>query len=203
VSPFEAHLRLGGVWLPSDAEGAARIGGVSQPFGPPAGGTVDEWFTFPTPPNPDWSDANTNVGIRFAVTISGEWIGNRVWRPPTLTAGQQVFGVDDDTGVTIIAPTAIPDATPGGDWVEQLFSAPLTINPGTNYIAGYHTSRYGFTRVIEGWTIPHRDVLGRGAVCVRRRRRQLPLDRIAEFPLQRVAGRTLPGMTNVRGDHGL
>lgn len=155
MSPFEAHLRIGGVWALSDAEGAARIGGVSQPFGPPAGGTVDEWFTFPTPANPDWSDANTNVGIRFAVTIAGEWIGNRVWRPPTLTAGQQVFGVNDDTGATIIAPTAIPDATPGGDWVEQLFSAPLTINPGTNYIAGYHTSRYGFTRVSEGWTIPH------------------------------------------------
>lgn len=155
MSPFEAHLRIGGAWVLSDAEGAARIGGVSQPFGPPAGGTVDEWFTFPTPVNPDWPDDNTNVGIRFGVSIAGEWIGNRVWRPVTLSAGQQVFGVNDDTGATIAAPTAIPDATPGGAWVEQLFSASVAVAPGVNYIAGYHTNRYGFTRVTEGWTIPH------------------------------------------------
>jgi hypothetical protein len=155
VTPFEALLRRGGAWLPSDAEGAVRLDGVSQPFGPPGGGgTVDEWFVWADPVTPDWSDDNTNVGTRFATAIPGSWIGNRVWRPATFSAGNSVFGWNEDGDALIGADTPLPDAGPLGAYVIQEFAAPAAIVPGVNYIAGYHTSRYGFTRVTEGATVP-------------------------------------------------
>jgi hypothetical protein len=153
VTPFEALVRRGGAWLPSDAEGAVRLDGASQPFGPPAGGgTVDEWFVWADPVNADWPDDGSNVGTRFAVSIGGEWIGNRVWRAATPVDPQTVYGINDDTGA-LVAPEATV-AGPYGAYVTTLFAAPVAISPGVNYIAGFKTNRYGFTRVTEGATVP-------------------------------------------------
>jgi hypothetical protein len=116
--------------------------------------TVNEFFTFPTPVNPDWADSNTNVACRFATTAPGDFIGVRYWRPPTYSPNGTVFGVNEDTGAVIANPVA--EAVDGirGAFVELLFAAPAPIVPGVNYLAAYHTSRYGFTRVTEGATIP-------------------------------------------------
>lgn len=138
----------GSTWVDLSISGAADLAGDRFEFGPPGGGgTVDEFFTFPTPEEPDWPDDPVNVGTRFAVTESGEWVGNRVWRPITVDVppgGESVFGHNDNTGVQIAAPTAIVTSD-RGMFVDQLFSASTTVDPGVDYVAGYYCRRYGFT----------------------------------------------------------
>lgn len=138
----------GGSWIDTALSGAVDFGGDRLEFGPPVGpGTVDEHFTFPTPGTPDWADDPVNVGLRFAVTESGSWIGNRIWRPTTANTppgGESVFGYNDNTGVQIAAPTAIATAT-RGTFIDQLFDVPASVDPGVDYTAGYYCRQYGFT----------------------------------------------------------
>lgn len=147
--------RSGGGWAVSGLSGAVTFGGDRIPFGPPTGGgTITEFFTFPTPVNPDWSDSNTNVAVRFAVEENGDFMGVRYWRPATPFVGGTVFGFNDDT-LAVIAPPVAEDAGQSlGAWNEVLFTTPVAIVPGVNYLACYHTNRYGFTRVSEGATVP-------------------------------------------------
>lgn len=149
-----AMVRQGGAWVQSSATGRVRLGGVDIPFLPPGGGTSDEWFTFPTPVNPDWPDSNTNVAVRFGVTTAGDFMGLRYWRPATYSAGGTVFGMNHDTLTVIASPVAEPVGGTLGAFVDLLFTTPVAITPGVNYLACYHTSRYGFTRVSEGATVP-------------------------------------------------
>lgn len=147
-----ARIYRGGAWADSSRTARVYRSGAWVEYAP-GSSTVDENFTFANPVTADWADNNTNVGVRFRVTTNGSWIGNRFWRVATAQTGESVFGVNDTAGVVIAPATAIGSATVGG-YVTQLFSAPVAITPGVSYIAGYHTNRYGFTRVTDGATVP-------------------------------------------------
>lgn len=144
---------FGGTWVDTDLSGAVDFGGGRLSYGPPAGGPITEFFTFPTPVNPDWPDSTVNVAVRFQVTEASDFMGVRYWRAPTFAAGGTVFGVNDDTLAVIASPVAEPAGTLGV-WTDLLFVTPVAIVPGVNYLACYHTTRYGFTRVSEGATVP-------------------------------------------------
>jgi hypothetical protein len=143
-----AKWHNGSGWTDLAISGAVDYAGERITYGPPTGGgTVDEFFTFATPGQPDWPDDPVNVGVRFAVLEAGEWIGNRVWRPITVDippGGESVFGHNDNTGVRIAEPTPIA-TTDRGMFVDQLFSASTPVVPGVDYVAGYYCRRYGFT----------------------------------------------------------
>lgn len=147
-----AKIRVGGAWVDSDLEGDIRVGGLWVPFGPAAGFT-DESFTFPTPGAPDWSDSPVNMGCKFTVSTAGSWIGNKVWLSTTAVATEYVFGHNFDNGTQVATPVAISGAT-RGTFHTQLFGTPVSIISGVNYIAGFYSSRYGYTTPAQGATVP-------------------------------------------------
>lgn len=153
------YLRVGGAWVQSGLTGKVRPAGVDIPFSPPSAG-VDEWLLYPDPlSNNDWFDLDANVGVKFAVTEAASWVGVRFWRSPTPTTDYVFGGVEGDT--TPITPnTAIASAVQGA-FVSQLFAAPVAVIPGTNYIAAYHCSRYGFSRYTDGAVAPFASVSSR------------------------------------------
>lgn len=147
-------VRQGGAWVQADVAGRARLGGVDIPWDRPTSGTVDESFSWGTPLSSlDWADTGANVGTRFATSITGSWIGVKVWRPETLVDGQAVYGCNHDTGVPLTPSTPLAAGGNGG-YVSTMFAEPVTINPGINYIATFATNRYGFSRVSDGATLP-------------------------------------------------
>lgn len=150
------RYRSGSGWADSALSGAVPFNGERIAFGPPTGGgTIDEFLAFPNPlTSADWSDDNTNVAVRFGVTIPGQFVGVRFWRPATdQGAIERVYGCNHDANLVIAAPTVVAGGIRGA-YVEQLFDTPADILPGVNYFAAYHTNRYGFSRVVDGATPP-------------------------------------------------
>lgn len=148
-----AYVRRGGAWVPMGKSGKARLGGVDIPF-TGGGAPVDEFFIWPSIlSSQDWADSNTNVGVKFGTTAPGSWIGNRVWVPLTPSPDLSVWGANDDLH-TLVAPATTMTGVTQGAYNTQLFSSPVAIVPGVNYMAMFHTSQYGFSRVVDGAVTP-------------------------------------------------
>lgn len=145
----------GSAWVDLSISGAVDFGG-RLPFGPPGGGTVDEFLPFPSPlSQSNWADVGANVGTRFAISEAGSWIGIRVWRSEFVQnpGVEYVFAGNSNTNALLS-----PDTPVAGEvrdaFVIQEFAAPIAITPGVDYIACYHTDRYGFSRVVDGAVPP-------------------------------------------------
>lgn len=147
--PYTAMVKRNGSWVQSSAQGTAYLNGNPITFAPPSAGTVDEWLQFADPPvsTRDWSDAGANVGTRFALSISGSWVGIRIWRPPTIQdeGVEYVFGANQGNGALLTPNTPVVSATRGA-FVDVMFAAAVPATPGVDYIAAYSTNIYGFSR---------------------------------------------------------
>lgn len=148
------RYRSGGSWADSALSGAVDFGGERIAFGPPTGGgTIDEYLDFPPPlSQSDWADQDANVGCAFAISIPGEWIGIRYWRPVTPSDTEYVFG-GQKTGALLTPNTPIASGVRGA-YVTQEFAAPVAITPGVDYVAAVRSNRYGFSRVTDGAVPP-------------------------------------------------
>ena len=148
---MRARISDGAAWVDTDLTGFVQYGGERVEFGPPAGGTVDEFFNFPTPANPDWADDPVNVGCVWATLTAGDWIGNRMWVAPSAGTVRTAAYNWDTQGVLI------PSEVIGGgvgQYVSHLFASAVSVLPGVSYMAAMHTTRYGFTRPSEGAVTP-------------------------------------------------
>lgn len=153
----------GSAWVDLSISGAADLAGDRFEFGPPSGGTVDEFLAYPSPlSQSNWDDPGANVGCRFALSVPGSWIGVRYWRPSNAQADgvEYVFGADQG-GNTLLTPNTPVVGTTRGAFVIQEFAAPVAVTPGVDYIACYHTNRYGFSRYSDGAANPFSSASGR------------------------------------------
>lgn len=151
-----AKFHDGSGWTDLPISGAVDFGGDRLPFGPPGGGTIDEFLPFPTPlSHLNWPDAGANVGTRFAVEEAGSWIGVRLWRTEFVQnpGDEYVFAGNSNTNALLSPNTPLVGETRAA-FVIQEFAAPIAVVPGVDYIACYHTNRYGFSRVIDGAVPP-------------------------------------------------
>ena len=146
MSPL-LKARVSGAWVDTEAMGAVRVGGVTVPFGPSGGPTLED-VTWPDPPastNLDDGDAYT-MGIRFSLTAAKPIYGI-TWRVPdsvtTPAGGNHVatlWAVSDESLLATINFTPVP----GGEQ-QILFSAPYTpLAAPVQYVAAVHTRKYVF-----------------------------------------------------------
>ncbi|GAA1026828.1 hypothetical protein GCM10009557_05910 [Virgisporangium ochraceum] len=103
-----------------------------------------EAFDFGDPGIPDASDDPVNVGLLWATTAPGSWIGNRIQLPtgaPGITV--TAFAYNDITGDQLATRTFTP--SPLGSLVDVLFDDPVDVVDGVDYMAGWHSNRIAAT----------------------------------------------------------
>lgn len=107
-----------------------------------------EALAFPEPPaNLDLEDGGTayNMGIRFQVAEEIECHGVEWWVPTTVSApplGNHQASIWTEIPTKLAAANFVP--VPGGKQ-QALFEDPITLVPGTDYIAAVYTIHYVFT----------------------------------------------------------
>lgn len=143
-----AKARVSGAWVDTGAAGSARVGGVSVPFGPDAGGPVLEaidWVDVPTLTNADdGPTAAYHMGCQFTVVAAKPCYGLR-WRVPDslITPGVGYFAT-----LYQIAPNfqhkkmAITPAAGGNQ--DFLWDAPVDLLTTEQYTVGVTTVKYTF-----------------------------------------------------------
>ena len=111
------------------AEVAADAGPVPRPL---VAATV---FDFGTPPVVDSGDPSSiELGVKFTSDTTGTITGIRFYKAST-NAGTHVGSLWSASG-TLLASATFSNETASG-WQTVLFSSPVTITPGTTYVAGY------------------------------------------------------------------
>ncbi len=95
----------------------------------------DTIFDFATPATIDSSDTSaTEVGVKFSSTVSGTVTGIRFYKAATNT-GTHIGSLWTASG-TLLAQATFTNETTAG-WQQVNFSSPVTILPGTTYVAAY------------------------------------------------------------------
>lgn len=109
---------------------------------PPNAGS---FLVFSDPVDPDFADAAVNLGVQWATTEAGLWIGNRVLvatSGPGGTGSITAAAYNEDTHTLLASQAAT--AVAGAEQVIR-FATPVAVVPGVNYLAAYHTDlRYAF-----------------------------------------------------------
>jgi hypothetical protein len=77
------------------------------------------------------------LGLKFQASSAGDITGLRFYKGPSNT-GTHVADLWSSTG-TLLATATFNNETASG-WQQVNFTTPVTINPGTTYIASYHTA---------------------------------------------------------------
>jgi hypothetical protein len=143
-----AKARVSGAWVDTGASGLARLGGVSIPFGPEAGGPTLEainWVAAPALTNvDDGPTAAYSMGCSFTVTTPKLCYGLR-WRVPDslITPAVGYFAnlwqiaPDVQQKKQAIVPVA------GGDQ-DFLWDAPVLLANTEQYTVGVTTVKYSF-----------------------------------------------------------
>lgn len=136
-----AQVRIGGVWVEVETVGEAWFSGVAVPFGPDAG-YVEEVFTFPATNLPDNDDgAFAVLGTAFTPSADGEWVGNRVFTSATAPSELTTLAFNENTG-TELGRSATLTTVPAGQHVDVMFTDPVDIINGINYLAVYRAPKY-------------------------------------------------------------
>ncbi|WP_257187337.1 MULTISPECIES: DUF4082 domain-containing protein [unclassified Bradyrhizobium] len=80
---------------------------------------------------------SVELGVKFQTSTPGDIIGVRFYKGPTNT-GTHVADLWSSTG-TLLATAVFTNETADG-WQQVNFATPVTIMPGTTYVASYHTA---------------------------------------------------------------
>ncbi|MGA9860424.1 MAG: DUF4082 domain-containing protein [Solirubrobacteraceae bacterium] len=95
----------------------------------------DTLFDFSTPATVDSGDSSAgNLGIKFTVDTSGTVNGIRFYKASTNT-GAHIGSLWTSTGTLLASATFSNESTSG--WQTVTFSSPVTVVPGTTYVASY------------------------------------------------------------------
>jgi hypothetical protein len=136
----------GSAWVDSQITEKVWTGSAYVTFAP-AGGPSYEAVTWgTTPSSTDNNDGGQayNMGVRFSVANAKQGLGIR-WRVPdtvsTPPGGTHAAGLYVDGGSRIAYQAFTP--VPGGNQ-DILFTTPVTLSPGTWYVAGVYTVHYVF-----------------------------------------------------------
>jgi VCBS repeat-containing protein len=122
----------------SDGRGGTASATASLTVNASLGNTVSLFGSDPTPSLVSVNDANSvELGFKFQSSAAGDITGLRFYKGPTNT-GIHVADIWSSSG-TLLATATFTNETASG-WQQVSFATPLTINPGTTYIASYHTS---------------------------------------------------------------
>jgi hypothetical protein len=95
----------------------------------------DTLFDFGTPSTVDSGDtAAGNLGVKFTADTSGTITGIRFYKAST-NIGSHIGSLWNSTGTLLASATFTNES--GSGWQTVLFSSPVTITPGTTYVASY------------------------------------------------------------------
>jgi hypothetical protein len=107
---------------------------------------ADTVFDFATPATVDSADPSSiELGVKFTADTTGTITGVRFYKASTNTGTH--IGSLWTAGGTLLASATFTNETASG-WQTVLFSSPVTITPGTTYVAGYlaPNGHYSFTQ---------------------------------------------------------
>lgn len=140
-----ARIRVGGAWADSSLEGRIRFGGAWVDFGPAGTAYEEEIFSFPAANLPDNDDgAFAVLGTAFTPSADGEWVGNRVFTSATAPSELTTLAFNENTG-TELGRSATLTTVPAGQLVDVMFTVPVAIVNGINYLAVYRAPKYAAT----------------------------------------------------------
>jgi hypothetical protein len=83
------------------------------------------------------NDNPVELGIKFSASTSGSIKGIRFWKN-LINIGTHTGSLWTSTG-TLLASATFTNETASG-WQEVLFSVPVSVTAGTNYVASYHSN---------------------------------------------------------------
>jgi hypothetical protein len=93
-----------------------------------------------TPSNVTVNDpSSVELGVVFQASTAGAITAIRFYKGPQNT-GSHVGNLWSASGALLATVTFTSETTSG--WQQANFSSPVTITPGTNYVASYHTSGF-------------------------------------------------------------
>lgn len=123
-----------------------RIGGVWVEFGPAGAAYEEEIFAFPTPPDlPNNDDgAFAVLGTAFTPSADGEWVGNQVFTSTSAPSELTTLAFNENTG-TELGRSSTLLSVPAGQQVQVMFTAPVAVVAGINYLAVYRAPKYAAT----------------------------------------------------------
>jgi hypothetical protein len=122
----------------ADGRGGMASATASLNVKAPSGTTVSLFSSNPTPSVVSVNDPNSvELGFKFQASSAGDITGLRFYKGPSNT-GTHAANLWTSTG-TLLATATFANETASG-WQQVNFATPVTITPGTTYVASYHTS---------------------------------------------------------------
>nr|WP_249784398.1 DUF4082 domain-containing protein [Bradyrhizobium sp. IC3195] len=122
----------------SDGQGGSASASVALDVNAPSSTTVRLFSASQTPSIVAANDPNSvELGVKFQTSTPGDIIGVRFYKGPSNT-GTHVADLWSSTG-TLLATATFTNETADG-WQQVNFATPVTIMPGTTYVASYHTA---------------------------------------------------------------
>jgi hypothetical protein len=106
-----------------------------------------------TPDEPWRADGPVTLGVKFRSDVAGQITGVRFWKASSYDNGMHIGLLYTTTGALLAQATFTGESTAG--WQRVNFSAPVTISPGTTYIAAYYS--------VTGWSADGTYFLSNGA----------------------------------------
>jgi hypothetical protein len=132
----------------------ATNGVGSTPSSPSSAVTpYDTILDFSTPATVDSGDGGSNnLGVRFVSTVAGQVEGIRFYKAATNT-GAHIGSLWSATGQLLASATFTNESASG--WETVLFSQPVSIQAGTQYVASYFApnGHYSFTSSVFGTAV--------------------------------------------------
>ncbi|WP_225703695.1 DUF4082 domain-containing protein [Bradyrhizobium cenepequi] len=122
----------------SDGRGGTASASASLTVNAASATIVSLFSSNPTPSMVSVNDPNSvELGLKFQASTTGDITGLRFYKGPSNT-GTHTANLWSSTG-TLLATATFTNETASG-WQQVNFATPVTITPGTTYIASYHTS---------------------------------------------------------------
>ena len=105
-------------------------------------------FDFATPTTIDDGDPNSlTLGVKFQTDFAGEVAGIRFYKSAANT-GTHVGALWTSGGALLAQATFTSESASG--WQDVTFSSPVTITPGTTYVAGYFAPNGHYSVTVNG-----------------------------------------------------
>ena len=122
----------------SDGRGGIGSASATLTVNAPSATIVSLFSSNPTPSIVSVNDPNSvELGFKFQASSAGDITGLRFYKGASNT-GTHVANLWTSTG-TLLATATFTNETASG-WQQVNFATPVTITPGTTYVASYHTS---------------------------------------------------------------
>jgi hypothetical protein len=115
----------------------------------------DTLFDLAVPASLDSNDPGPiDLGVGFTSSVAGQVTGIRFYKAATNT-GTHIGSLWSSTGQLLASATFTNESATG--WQTVLFSQPVTITPGTSYVASYYApnGHYSFTSAAFSTAVTH------------------------------------------------